>query len=132
MECSIVPGSQRHVHGFTLIELLVVLAIIAALLTLVSPNYFRHLGKAKETVLKENLLQTRDAIDKFVADTGKYPNDLQALVSGHYLRSLPLDPITDKTDSWQIIAPEPGQDGVADIKSGAQGKAQDGTGYQDW
>jgi len=109
----------------------VVLAIIAALLSLVAPKYYRHLDKAKETVLKENLLLTRDAIDKFVSDTGQYPSDLQALVNAHYLRALPLDPITDRTDSWQLLPPE-AKDGVADLKSGAQGNAQDGTRYQDW
>ena len=56
-------------RGFTLIELLVVLAIIATLLTLTLPRYFVSVDRSKETVLKENLYVTRDAIGKYYAET---------------------------------------------------------------
>lgn len=119
-------------RGFTLIELLVVLAIIATLLTVVSPNYFRHLDRAKEAVLRQNLTETRDAIDKFNGDKGRYPTDLAQLVSEHYLKRLPADPITDRTDSWQLIPPPDGSQGLYDIKSGATGHASDGAAFHDW
>lgn len=119
-------------RGFTLIELLVVLAIIATLLTFVSPNYFRNLDKSKETVLRQNLTQTRDALDKFHADRDRYPTTLAELVTERYLRQLPLDPITDRNDSWLLIPPKDGKPGIYDIQSGATGKGQDGTLYQSW
>ena len=119
-------------RGFTLIELLVVLAIIATLLTLVSPNYFRHLDRSKEAVLRENLMQTRDAIDKYFGDKGRYPATLQVLVSDRYLKQLPIDPVTERSDTWRLIAPQDGSAGVYDLKSGAKGRATDGTAYQDW
>ncbi|HEU4441117.1 MAG TPA: prepilin-type N-terminal cleavage/methylation domain-containing protein, partial [Burkholderiales bacterium] len=72
--------------GFTLIELLVVLAIIATLLTIAVPRYYSSLDKSKEAVLKENLYQLRDAIGKYYADRGKYPESLQALATDKYLR----------------------------------------------
>ena len=62
--------------GFTLVELLVVLAIIATLLTLAVPRYYASIDKSKEAVLKENLWQMRDAIGKYYADRGKYPESL--------------------------------------------------------
>jgi general secretion pathway protein G len=52
---------------------------------------------------------------------------LQELVDKHYLRSLPIDPITDSTTTWQIVPPQeefPGN--VYDIKSGAPGTDRDG------
>nr|WP_314899628.1 prepilin-type N-terminal cleavage/methylation domain-containing protein [uncultured Deefgea sp.] len=123
-------NGKQH-RGFTLIELLVVLAIMASLLTLVVPRYFQQTDRAQETVLKHNLVAVRDGIDKFFADTGRYPANLDELVSKKYLRELPLDPITGKRDSWIIVAPETGS-GVYDLKSGAEGTSNDGTPYSSW
>ncbi|WP_255573585.1 type II secretion system protein [Deefgea tanakiae] len=123
-------NGKQH-RGFTLIELLVVLAIMASLLTLVVPRYFQQTDRAQETVLKHNLVAVRDGIDKFFADTGRYPSNLDELVSKKYLRELPLDPITGKRDSWIIVAPETGS-GVYDLKSGAEGTSNDGTPYSSW
>ena len=119
--------------GFTLIELLVVLAIIATLLTIAVPRYFGSLDKSKEAVLRENLYQMRDTIGKYQADKGKYPESLEALATDKYLRKVPLDPITDSATTWQVVAPEdPQKGGVFDVKSGAQGKALDGTEFSTW
>ncbi|SMC16527.1 general secretion pathway protein G [Andreprevotia lacus DSM 23236] len=118
-------------RGFTLIELLVVLAIMATLLTLVVPRYFQQTDRAAETVLKHNLVAMRDAVDKFYADTGHYPGNLQELVERHYLREVPVDPITSRRDSWQIIAPEGGA-GVYDVKSGADGTGSDGQPFKSY
>jgi general secretion pathway protein G len=123
----------RRLNGFTLIELVVVLAIVALLLTIATPRYFHSVDRSKETVLRSNLAMTRDALDKFYGDHGKYPDDLPALVTRKYLRSLPSDPITESTETWTIVAPEnPEQGGVINIHSGAEGTAADGTKYSDW
>jgi general secretion pathway protein G len=120
-------------RGFTLIELLVVLAIIATLLTLAVPRYFSSVDKSKEAVLKENLYQMRDAIGKYYADRGKYPESLQALATDKYLRTVPLDPVTDSATTWIVVVPEdPQKGGVQDVKSGAQGKALDGSEFSTW
>lgn len=119
--------------GFTLIELLVVLAIIATLLTIAVPRYYASLDRSKEAVLKENLYQLRDAIGKYYADKGKYPETLEALATDKYLRKVPLDPITDSATTWQVVPPEdPQKGGVFDVKSGAAGKALDGTEFSMW
>ena len=120
-------------RGFTLIELLVVLAIIATLLTLAVPRYFSSVDKSKEAVLKENLYQMRDAIGKYYADRGKYPESLQSLATDKYLRTVPLDPVTDSATTWIVVAPEdPQKGGVQDVKSGAPGKALDGSEFSTW
>ena len=119
--------------GFTLIELLVVLAIIATLLTLTLPRYFTSVERSKETVLRENLNVTRDAIGKYYSDKGKYPESLETLAQEKYLRRVPLDPITESATTWVVVPPDDAQKGgVYDIKSGAQGKASDGTLYSEW
>jgi general secretion pathway protein G len=119
--------------GFTLIELLVVLAIVATLLTIAAPRYYSSVDRSREAVLKENLFQLRDAIGKYYADRGKYPDSIEALATDRYLRKVPLDPITDSTTTWVVVAPEDPQKGaVFDVKSGAQGKALDGTEFAAW
>lgn len=119
--------------GFTLIELLVVLAIVSTLLMLVAPKYFNRLAGSKEAVLRDNLRTTREVLDKFYADTGRYPDSLQELVEKHYLRSLPVDPLTESAADWRLVpAPEGYNGAVYDIRSGAPGKARDGTSYAEW
>ena len=120
-------------RGFTLIELLVVLAIIATLLTIALPRYFSSVERSKEAVLRENLYVTRDAIGKYYADKGKYPESLEALATDKYLHKVPVDPITDSTTTWVIVPPEdPKKGAVYDLKSGAQGTGLDGTLYSEW
>jgi general secretion pathway protein G len=119
--------------GFTLVEMLVVLAILALLLTLASPRYFNSIDRAKDATLKQDLNTLRDSIDKFYADNGRYPSKLEDLVEKKYIRELPVDPITNSTETWQLLPPEPPLEGlIFDIKSGAQGIAKDGTAYADW
>ena len=119
--------------GFTLIELLVVLSVVAILLTLAVPRYFGSIDKSKEAVLKENLNQMRDAISRYYADKGKYPESLDALATDKYLRKVPTDPITESASTWQILRPEdPQKGGVYDVKSGAAGKALDGSEFSTW
>ena len=123
----------RILRGFTLIELLVVLAIVSTLLLLVAPRYFHKVDGAKETVLRENLRTVRDTLDKFYGDNGRYPETLDELVEKKYLRSLPVDPLTESARSWEIVpVPEGYKGAVYDIRSGARGAAGDGRKYADW
>ena len=119
-------ASLHHGHawtrGFTLIELLVVLAIVALLLTLAVPRYIQSIETSKETILAENLRLTRETIDKFYGDTGRYPESLDELVVKKYLRALPFDPVMDSATTWIIVPPDDTSKGnVYSIKSSAQG-----------
>jgi len=121
-------------RGFTLVELLVVMAILATLMTLAVPRYFHSIDRAKESALKQTLATTRDAIDKFHGDNGRYPEDLQELVGKRYLRALPMDPVTESVQSWTLLPPpDPQAKGrVYDLRSGAQGNAADGKAYAEY
>jgi general secretion pathway protein G len=119
-------------RGFTLIELLVVLAIVALLLTLAVPRYFQSIDSAKETILADNLRNVREVIDQFYADRGRYPDSLDQLVEKKYLRSLPIDPITESTTTWLLIPPEDATKGsLYGIKSGAPGNSRSGKPYSE-
>lgn len=118
--------------GFTMIELMVALAIIAMLLTLVAPRYLHQEAKAREAALRYNLHMLRKTIDDFHADKGHYPENLAVLVDQHYLRAIPVDPITGRADTWLPSAPQNHGNGVHDVRSGAREQAIDGTRYADW
>ncbi|MGU7817033.1 type II secretion system protein [Burkholderia sp. AW49-1] len=121
---------RRQWAAFTLIELLVVMAIIGTLVAITAPRYFQQQDKARETVLRHNLVTLRRAIDNYRDDRGSDPSSLQDLVSQRYLREAPLDPMTGKRDTWVLVA-DPDR-GIGDVRSGAQGKASDGTDYSSW
>ena len=120
--------------AFTLIELIIVLAILALLLTLAVPRYFAHIERAKEATLKQDLAVMRDAIDKFHGDKGRYPESLEELVTLRYMRSVPVDPITESTATWRTLAPNDTETkgSVYDVKSGAEGKSLDGKLFSEW
>jgi len=116
-------------RAFTIIELMVVMAVIALLASVVAPRYIKHVERARESVLRQNLFVVRDAIDKFYSDNGRYPDQVADLVERRYLRTVPVDPVTESTDTWVVIAPPANaslKGNVYDIRSGAQGKTRDG------
>lgn len=107
-------------RGFTLIELTVVLALIALLLTIAGPRYFHTLDNGRLSVQRQNIAALRDAIDKFHGDQGRYPDTLDELVQKRYLRAIPVDPVTERSD-WTVVPPQDSlAGGVYDVRSAAK------------
>lgn len=119
---------RPRVSGFTVIELLVVLAAIALLLSIAAPRYMRHVDSAREVASRESLHQMRLAIDRFYTDQGRYPQTLGELVERRYLRSVPVDPMTERADTWRTVGPpgEPEGQAVFDVRSGAADRGGEG------
>lgn len=123
--------------GFTLIELLIVIAVIG-IITAVAMTAFRQTPqKAKEAALKQDLFVLRDVIDQYFADKGAYPDSLETLVDEGYIRRIPIDPMTDSDQTWMTEEADFGDEpdsggGIADVHSGSDETALDGTRYSEW
>ncbi len=126
----------RSDRGFTLLELMIVLAVMGILLAIAQPNLKQAITRAKESVLREDLFQMRDALDQYYADSGKYPAQLLDLVntsdkSRSYLRDIPKDPFTGAAD-WVTISLDTEDGGVFDVHSSSTLVAANGTAYNTW
>ena len=125
-------------QGFTLLELMIVMIIIGILAAVAVPAYLQSVVKAKEAVLREDLHTMRSAIDSYTVDKQKAPQSLDDLVQSGYLKAMPKDPITNRTDTWVPAQDEvldsidQTQSGINDVHSGAQAASSDGTLYSTW
>ncbi len=132
------PGKRAGESGFTLIELMIVMTIIGLLAAIAIPSYLRSVQKAKEAVLKEDLHTIRVSIDSYTVDKEKAPQGLDDLVQAGYLKTIPIDPITSRNDTWitgmsdTLTDINETQGGIDDVHSGAQSLSSDGTSYNTW
>ncbi|MBW8747519.1 MAG: prepilin-type N-terminal cleavage/methylation domain-containing protein [Acidobacteria bacterium] len=125
-------------RGFTLIELIIVMTIILLLMAMAIPAYQNAVKKAKEAVLKEDLQTMRQAIDSYTVDKEKGPQTLEDLVQAGYLKAMPTDPFTHRSDTWQTSSDgtyssvDQTDTGIQDVHSGSQEIGTDGSMYSTW
>jgi general secretion pathway protein G len=125
-------------QGFTLLELMIVMVVIGLLAAIAIPSYTRNVRAANEAVLKEDLHTMRVAIDSYTVDKAKAPQSLDDLVQSGYLKYMPVDPITKRSDTWMTSQEDTMMDldqtesGINDVHSGAQQTGSDGTSYSTW
>ena len=141
------PG---HEAGFTYIGLLVLVALIGLMLSGAGEVARTAAQRERETELLFIGHQYRDAIGRYFAHNGRYPQSLDELIGStpddrlpvHYLRRLYRDPMTRTTDWVLVPAPATGIMGVASASTGAPLKHagfdsvdlgfEDAQTYQDW
>lgn len=127
----------RHEHGFTLIELMIVISIILILIGMAAGMYQKSILHAREAVLKQDLQTMRQAIDNYTLDKQQAPQSLDDLVEAHYLREVPVDPITRQKD-WvthfgdTVLTPEQTGTGIDDVHSGSDQVGTNGEPYNTW
>ncbi len=131
-------GGSSDQRGLTLVELVSCSAIILVLAGLAIPVANTMVKRQKELELRQALRTVREALDRFQADTERYPGirvkylnatnqegypeELDWLVEGveigdaagtkiKYLRRLPKDPIT-RTSEWATRSSRDGPDAL--------------------
>ena len=128
----------RSRNGFTMIELMVVMAIVAIIVSIAVPMYQKSIVRSKESVLRNNLFTLRTVIDEYTYDKQKAPQTLQDLVSEGYLRTVPIDSMTNSDSTWRTImedatsATSQNEPGIWDVRSGSDQKSLEGTPYSEW
>jgi len=157
---SLERGGVVAADGFTILELLTAMVILLLLTSMALPLARVQVQRTRETELRRDLRQIREAIDRYKMmsdqsmipikqDTFGYPPDLKTLAEGvqfkgalntkyKFLRKIPVDPMTGEAD-WGLRSmqddPDSGSWGgqnVFDVYSKSQGTALDGTKYADW
>src|SRR6516164_1533550 len=124
---------MKRVHpqsGMTLIELIIACSILVILASAALPVARYSIVRGKETELRRDLREMKDAIDRYkdLADANKirvevgsegYPPDLETLVKGvklgagddkkiRFLRRIPADPMTGHADwGFRCISDDP-------------------------
>ncbi|HET6669002.1 MAG TPA: prepilin-type N-terminal cleavage/methylation domain-containing protein [Pyrinomonadaceae bacterium] len=133
-----VPPSPRLrlSGGFTLLELMIVITIVIILAAIALPQYQRTIMHAREAVLRDDLFKMRSLLDQYAADKGKLPQSLDDLITEHYVRELPVDPITGQKD-WTVETGEDpnstsGESGVINVRSASGDTSSEGTPYSEW
>jgi len=119
-------------------ELMVVVAIMSILLGIAAVRYNQSITRSKEAVLRQDLFAMRQAIDQFTLDKQRAPASLEELISADYMRSLPIDPMTNKRD-WQtvyedvVLSSDQTATGITDVHSASDRVSPfDGTAYSSW
>ena len=125
--------------AFTLLEILLVISLLALLASIAVTTHRNSNRKAREVVLRHNLMNMRETLDQYNNDKGRYPESLSILVDEGYLRQIPLDPVTKSNNTWEEVFEEDFGDedssyepGVFDVRSGSEDEALDGTYYNEW
>jgi general secretion pathway protein G len=125
-------------QGFTLLELMIVMVVISLLAAIAIPAYTSNIKHAREAVLREDLHVLRQAIDSYTVDKQKAPQSLEDLVQSGYLKVMPIDPFTHRSDTWMpvqedtLMSLDQTEAGIDDVHSGSQDTASDGTSYNTW
>jgi len=82
----------------------------------------------KESNLREALFLIRSEIAQFTVDKQQPPTSLTELVTGGYMKEIPVDPFTGKNDTWKTQK----RTNSLQVHSGSSAIASDGTSYSSW
>jgi general secretion pathway protein G len=150
MKSKLACVSPRSSSGYTFIELIIATAVLMVLASAALPLARVSMQRQREAELRRDLREMRLAIDDFNIGSENYPPNLEILVEGvpfsndasgrkkKFLRRVPVDPITGRTDWGMRAYTDPptasvwGGQSVYDVYSKAPGVGLNGVKYRDY
>ena len=115
---------------------MIVISIIIILAAITLPQYQKTIMHTREAVLRDDPRKMRSLIDQYAADKGSLPQSLDDLVSGGYMREVPVDPFTGQKDWAVSTGDDPnsltGEQGMTDVHSSSTETSTEGTPYSEW
>ena len=82
----------KNKKGFTLVELVVVIAILGILAGIAIPRFMDATATARGSKIVADMRTIESAVSMQYAKSGSYSSNVQGLVDGGYLASLPVAP----------------------------------------
>ena len=83
------------------------------------PSCVTSRQEARERVLRQDLFTMNQILSKYALDNHKHPQSLDALVASGYLKQMPTDPMTGRSDTWVLEwSGAPKTPGIIGIHSG--------------
>jgi competence protein ComGC len=110
-----------------------VLSLAAFLLfcwAIVTPAQVDRSTRLKEAALRRTLFTLRSQISQYTLDKQKAPQSLNDLVEAGYIKSIPIDPMTGRNDTWTVE--QDATSGIINVHSGSEAASSDGSRYNTW
>jgi general secretion pathway protein G len=83
------------------------------------PCYVTSPQETRTRILQQELFAMRQVLDQYTLDHQRYPQSLDDLVGAGYLRQMPVDPMTGRSDTWVWEwSGDPKAPGIIGIHSG--------------
>ncbi len=103
---------------------------------IVVSQYQEKVLLTRESVLQQNLLHMRKAVELYIHEKGTLPQRLDDLVDAGYMREVPVDPITEQKE-WVVVTREnqnspKALQAVISIHSASSAQSSKHTPYNNW
>jgi general secretion pathway protein G len=96
----------------------VVLALLAVIIPCLSGD---GAAKMRERTFRQDVIEISALIDQYTLDLHRRPQSIDDLVAAGYLKRLPTDPMTGRSDTWVAErSNDPKTPGIVSIRSGAE------------
>jgi len=124
---------ERRVRRKAVLFALVLVALALLSARLIFPVYGPGVRQARESILRQDLKAMRLTLNQYVLDNHRRPGSLDDLVAAGYLKQIPADPMTGRTDTWVVEwSDDPTMPGIVSMHSGSRTASSKGNLYSDW
>ena len=87
------------------------------------PRYVTSPRESRARVLAADMATIRAIVNQYTLDLGKRPQSLEEVVRAGYIKKIPADPLSGRTDTWVLEwSDDPKMPGIVGIHSAIESK----------